>query len=443
MNYKIFQKMFLSIFTVAVFAVSAILVTACSDDDDSEDPYFYIEDQASGLTVNSTGITKTDWKVYTIRSNRSWKITQDKENDWLHIFADEGDADGLFRIWVDKNKTFDVRSANLIFTVNGQEQPVMFRVDQEADVPTVSIEKASDGYEILGSGGHFKIPVTTNVEWTASLAQNDWVAIDSVKNDTVYATAQRNTTDDPRSVVLTAKGTGNYSSLVSSTVISQSTFGIIMNEHFEWMQEGSTMTSETDYNYYQGGELSFASWNSAEKGHGWETVMDNAGSTTPSLYGGHGYLKFGRTNFAGNVLSPAFTGIIGTMNVRVSFKCVGYISSGGTLDDNVVKVLVYEGGGALVGDKTPFYANTDGTSNAFDALTLNAKVYPNSSNQEHGASYNPWLEKDVTLTFDIKGATKDTRIMFVGGTAWGSSLKGKGQGKNRLYIDDVKVAVID
>jgi hypothetical protein len=33
--------------------------------------------------------------------------------------------------------------------------------------------------------------------------------------------------------------------------------------------------------------------------------------------------------------------------------------------------------------------------------------------------------------------------MFVGGTAWGSSLKGKGQGKNRLYIDDVKVAVID
>lgn len=443
MNDRIFQKKLLNIFAVAVFAVSALSMVACSSDKYDGDPYFYIEDQVSGLTVDAGGITKTDRKVYTIRSNRPWKIAQSAENDWLHIFADEGADDGLFYIWADKNETFDARSANLIFTVNGQEQPVMFRVDQKADVPTVSIENATDGYEILGSGGRLKVPVTNNVDWTASLAQNDWAVIDSVKNDTVYITAQRNTTDDPRSVVLTAAGTGTYSVLTSSTVISQPTFGIIMNEHFDWMQEGTTITSETDYGYYQGGELSFASWNSAEKSHGWETITENAGSTTPSLYGGHGYLKFGRTNFAGNILSPALSGITGTMDVRVTFKCIGYVSSTGTKDDNIVKVLVYKGGGTLVGETTTFYANTDGTSDAFDALTLNVPVYPNSSKQENGADYNPWKQEGVTLTFDITGATKDTRFMFVSGTAWGSALKGKGQGKNRLYVDDVKVTVIN
>lgn len=37
------------------------------------------------------------------------------------------------------------------------------------------------------------------------------------------------------------------------------------------------------------------------------------------------------------------------------------------------------------------------------------------------------------------GVTVNTQILFVGGTAWGKDLKGKGQGKNRLLIDDIKV----
>lgn len=48
-------------------------------------------------------------------------------------------------------------------------------------------------------------------------------------------------------------------------------------------------------------------------------------------------------------------------------------------------------------------------------------------------------EPAATFTVHFTGVTVNTQILFVGGTAWGKDLKGKGQGKNRLLIDDIKV----
>ena len=78
----------------------------------------------------------------------------------------------------------------------------------------------------------------------------------------------------------------------------------------------------------------------------------------------------------------------------------------------------------------------------YKAATFDITVYPNSSKNENGEDYNPWIQPGATFTFHIKGATKETQLLFVGGVAWNSGLKGKGQGKNRLLLDDVKVKAI-
>ena len=78
----------------------------------------------------------------------------------------------------------------------------------------------------------------------------------------------------------------------------------------------------------------------------------------------------------------------------------------------------------------------------YKAATFDITVYPNSSKNENGEDYNPWIQPGATFTFHIKGATKEPQLLFVGGVAWNSGLKGKGQGKNRLLLDDVKVKAI-
>ena len=156
---------------------------------------------------------------------------------------------------------------------------------------------------------------------------------------------------------------------------------------------------------------------------------------SPALYGGRGYIKLGKTNVAGDALSPKLSGIIGRANVNVTFKAIGYVSKGGAKDDGVIRVMVV-GPGTIVGrdlvDMT--VGTTTGKAASFDVT-----VFPNSSKLENGADYDPWAQPEASFSLNIEGATKDTQILFIGGTAWGSNLKGEGQGKNRLLLDDVKV----
>ncbi len=49
-----------------------------------------------------------------------------------------------------------------------------------------------------------------------------------------------------------------------------------------------------------------------------------------------------------------------------------------------------------------------------------------------------WEEPFTWITVNIEGATSQSQIVFVGGM-FNSGLKGVGQGKNRIFIDNVKV----
>ena len=375
------------------FSLAMILFASCASDND-EACYFKMETDQIQVNVPAAGISKSKLAKVIIRSNKDWNIQLENPEDaqWIHLFANEGSADGIFRFWVDKNTEFTSRSARLIFTVDGQKQDVPYTIDQAADIPAVTIANAENGYKVLATGGQLKVPVSHNIEWTTLLKdemnqQPTWIKIDSCGTDSIY-----------------------------------------LNDRFDWMQEG-----KEDY-YYNYPEQGIAVWTEEELSHGWTTLA----TSNPCLYGGLGYLKLGKTNVAGDVLSPKLSTIEGTTDVEVTFKSIGYVSKGGAKDDGVMRVMI-EGPGTIVGQDLVDMTVNEKT---YKAATFDITVYPNSSKNENGEDYNPWIQPGATFTFHIKGATKETQLLFVGGVAWNSGLKGKGQGKNRLLLDDVKVKAI-
>lgn len=402
----------------------ASLFTACSDDDTAAS-YFSLDTDATSVTVPADGISKGKMVPVTLRTNKTWRVNVDnaEQCSWVHLYADEGEGDGRFRVWVDKNPTFDARTATLSFVIDGKEEETKYTLYQEAQVPMVEIANAANGYSELADGGQTKIVVKHNVDWTASISAVDWAKLDSISADTVYITMEKNE-DEDRLLTLTCQGTGEYSSLTSITTIRQSSPGIYLNDHFDWMQEG-----KEDY-YYNYPEQGIGVWTDDEKSHGWTTV-----NPSPALYGGRGYIKLGKTNVAGDALSPKLSGIIGKANVSVTFKAIGYVSKGGAKDDGVISVAVV-GPGTIVGQELKDM--TVGTQTV-QVASFDVTVFPNSSKVENGPDYNPWAQPEASFSLNIDGATKDTQLLFIGGVAWGSNLKGQGQGKNRLLLDDVKV----
>lgn len=398
------------------------MVAACSDDNTgSGEPYLNFEGSEQTVNVGIEGITKNNRKGVVIRSNRDWTISvSDDASAWLHVFVDEGQDDGIFYYWVDPNPAFTGRTGH-INVVSGSETLNSIEVVQAASVPAVAIVNAENGYTALPTKGQLKVPVSGNITWTASLEQADWAKIDSLGKDTVYISLEKNA-GDKRTVTLTVQGEGQFSNLTSSTVISQSAPGIIFYERFDWMQEG-----KEDF-YYNYPEVNYTKWSDAEKGHGWTTLGD-------CFYGGRGYVKIGKTNDAGDAVSPPLTAIKQPTDVVVTFKCIGYMASNGKVDDGVLKVGLI-GPGQIESDAMGTI-EIGGTN--YSVADFTVTVFPDSPKNEHGEGYNPWAEPGATFQFHIKGATAETQLVFVGGAKWGTGLKGTGQGKNRLLLDDIRV----
>src|SRR5690606_7161104 len=95
-----------------------------------------------------------------------WQIVAKEQADWVKVFPSEGKDDGIFKITVSPNESYDPRVVNLAFVVNGEEQPVLFRIEQEAAVPTLTLPES---VSIASAGGEFDVTLTTNVEWTYTL----------------------------------------------------------------------------------------------------------------------------------------------------------------------------------------------------------------------------------------------------------------------------------
>jgi hypothetical protein len=396
-----------------LFLLSLFLLSSCKEDPIQEDPFFTIEGDPTGLTT--TKATKT--QAYVVRSNRSWQILNKENADWVKAFPEKGDADGIFKIIVSANETFDTRTANFAFVVDGEEQPVLFRVEQAGNVPYITLPAA---VAIPAGGGPFSVDVVSNVTWTYSLSDDSWLAEESVTTQKINLVAEENTSIDPREVTLTLTAV-QYPDLIETVVLTQSPGTVVLEEDFSWLAYGSPVFYTTT------GETRIDSWTQEQKDRGWTSTIntvDGSGST-PLVYARQGFVKLGKTSYGGDLISPALSKLEGTQTVTVTFKAIPYMTAAGTVDDNILKVSV-------IGP---------GTVSQEQFVIDNWPVYPADAAAATDYCIGMWSAPEATRTFTITGATAETQIMFLGG-AYDLRATEVPINKNRIFLDDIKVEIV-
>lgn len=408
-----------NIFLSALTLICLLGFSGCKDNDDPVgDPYLTFENIEGTINVSKAGITQAKRKAVTVRSNSAWKVALENPDDasWLHFFIDEGEDDGLIYYWVDKNTTFDQREGKITLSDNGK---VLNSLDivQEADVPNITVKDGSNGFTIAPEGSVLKVAIDANITWKATLTPDvDWARITNVTEDSIFVTIDKNE-EDERTVNLSLVGEGEHSGVSTTALITQKDESLIFNDNFSWLQEGDEKPT------YETPEIRIDLWNDAEKAMGWQSLATLA-------YGGRGYVKLGKTNYNGDILSPALTKLKKPTNVKVTFQSMGYVSAGGVKDASVVKVGVV-GPGEVNGDDVKTISIKGAT---YRCVRFVNTVFPNSQKNEYGEDYDPWAQPESYHSFTITGATAETRIIFVGGDAWNSV-----KGKNRVFLKSVEV----
>lgn len=400
---KLFPRLFWALI------ISCFVAVSCEDDDGEGfvgDPYFMIEEDPTSLMVSVAGISQK----YTVRSNADWEIVDQDNSDWARAFPDRGDKDGLFSFIVKANPTFESRTANFAFVVNGEEQPILFRIEQEANVPYITIVDAENGIAIPSAGGMVTVNLQTNVVWSHALGNGDWITAGEQGENTLVLEAEKNT-GEQRSTTLTIFSEAD--GLSQEVTVVQSPGNVILEENFSWLTYGSTIF------YTTGGETRMDSWTEAEMAHGWSGTPNAASSDQLVVYARPGFVKLGKTNYGGDLISPPLASLDGPTDVRVTFKAVPYKTAGGTEDDTNLVVGVVGPGTTSVPsftvDNFPDYATDP------DCTLI-------------------WQDPISTYSFIVSGATAETQIRFLGGAF---DLNGVGKGKNRIFLDDIKVEIIN
>ncbi len=411
--YSFFRLKDTRIILMLLCLVSAGFFFSCENniDEDSAEAYFSIEGNPTGLSVTKTAKTQS----YTVRSNRPWQVVAQGTDNWVKAFPAEGDDDGIFSFIVSENATFSARSMNFAFVVDGKEQPVLFTVNQEANVPYITITEASKGVTIAATGGNGVINIKSNVKWTYSLSNTSWLS--EVAVSPTQITMKAGVNEGPqRSVVMTLKAT-DYPSVTAQVTFTQSPGSVVFEDNFNWLT-----SCTTNIFYDSTNPKRYDAWTADEIAHGWTTTINTYAGNTPVLYAINGVAKLGKTTYGGDLISPKLVNIVGTKNVTVKFKAVPYMTQAGAKDDNILVVSV-------IGP---------GTVSTSQFIIDNWPTYPSSVSEHEAYCAAFWNQPEAERSFTITGATAETQIKFLGGDY---NLKGVGQGKNRLFIDDVKVSL--
>lgn len=413
-TYSFFRLKDTGIILVLFYLISVGLFTSCknNDEENSGDPYFNIEGNPTGLTVD----TKAKTQSYVVRSNRPWQVVAQSEVTWVKVFPAEGDDDGIFQIIVNENTTFDPRTMKFAFVVDGKEQPVLFTVNQDKAIPYVTISDIA-GKNINTTAQDVKINVKANVAYTYS-SDASWFTfkkadVGTTGTDLTFtAAANTNTTSRSANVSFVC---AQFPALNATLVVKQegkSEGTIVFFEDFSWLNYGVNIFYTTT------NETIIDSWTQAEKDKGWTSTPTFTGTKNESCcYARTGFVKLGKTSYGGDLISPKLSTLSGTKNLLVKFKAVPYMTAAGTKDDNILVVSVIGPGtvstSSFTIDNWPNYA-TDPNCTAI------------------------WADIATERSFTITGATSATQIKFLGRDYL---LTGVGAGKNRIFLDDIKVLI--
>ncbi len=393
---------------VAFMALLIVSVSCHNDEDPMAQAYFTIEENPTGLLVDVNGVTQS----YVVRSNQPWQVVAQDEADWVKAFPNKGNDDGIFKFIVDENNTFDARVMNFAFLVNGKEAPTLFRIEQGANVPFITIENADEGLTVPSLGGEFQINVSANVDWTYHV-DGDWISEVQVTETSIKLSALKNRSKE-RTATLTISS-ANHPSLTKIVSITQLDGSIVLQEDFEWLSYGNNIlyiTSST-------GAVRMDSWTDEEMAKGWSSTPNSYTSNQRLVYARTGFVSLGKTKFGGDLISPKFLILDKETNLKVTFKAAPYQTKGGTQDDNILRVSVIGPGttsvASLTIDNWPDY----------DADPECTEI---------------WKAASAEYAFTITGANAQTQLKFLAGDY---ALSGVGKGKNRIFLDDIKVEIID
>lgn len=340
-----------------------------------------------------------------VESNYPWTATTTA--DWLKVEPSSGEAGKFIQVSLSADANAGLnRTATIVVAAGDQIKTVTLL--QDGEDPALSIDPTS---AILpAEGGTATVTVTTNMTVNAAPSA-DWITVSNVGNVyTVTAGANPYAASRKGRVLFT----GAEADLVAAFDIEQKGMdaSLLLSEDFSWLNYGSTVPWTTT------GETRMDLWTDAEKAHGWtSTIVDDGTNQTPLVYARPGFVKLGKTSWAGDLISPKLTGISGTQDIVVTFDAIGYASAGGTLDDGVLTVSVV--GPGTVSQSTFIIDN-----------------YPDPKGTK-GSGYDPWATSIATRSFTVTGATSETQIRFMGGEQF--SLAGVGAGKNRIFLDNIVV----
>ena len=385
---------------------------ACDDDDAVTNPYLTIE---SEQTVFEGSADKAEY-IVTIRSNCNWQVVERSEGTgWVRAFPDEGEKEGKFKFIVKGNEQFVSREAEFAIVADGQEYPVLLRVTQQASVPAITIGDGSGTVNVASAGGQTAVTSKANVRWTCRVdeAAATWMKLDSISEaGMIYLSMEKNN-GPAREGILHCESEEEPSANVDVKVV-QAAGSIILQEDFGWLAYGSTTHWDTT------GETAYNKWTADELAHGWTSSSE----PSPCLYARTGFVKIGKTNYAGDLISPKLA-LTGKVDVKVTFKACAYISKGGTKDNNELYIHVL---GA-------------GTADVQNPLIIDN--YPNSSNMENGADYDVWAPEIAERSFIIRGATSETQIKFMGGDSYDLNGRPGTENRNRIFLDDITVTILE
>lgn len=422
-NYKLVA---LSNVIYAFCLLCVTLFLSCDKDNDERSGYFELTGNASQLEASAQGISET----YTFKSSGKWKIEALRKEKWVKIEPAEGSGDGTFTLTVARNITPEDRSVVLTFMVDGKLQSNVFRIEQAASAgggdvgdSYMFIEELSGRLTVPDVGLTERYIVRATGKWHIILSKEDadWVSIDPMEGigDTPITFTVAKNIDPERTVdllfYLEEVLQDNQISVDQEGVIPQGSGDLIFKEDFSWLNYGNEIFNQTT------GETRISQWTTAELAKGWTGTIPPAGTTNnptyASTYARPGFIKLGRTNYGGDIISPKLSDVQGTKNLIVTFKAVRYASG----DHSLLKVGV----------------NGPGTVSVSQFNVTNL-ASPNSNLEACRAA---WQAPEATYSFTISGATSETQIWFFAGEYYISTDTGWPSNTNRIFLDDIVVTV--
>ncbi|MGN0002726.1 MAG: BACON domain-containing protein [Sphingobacterium composti] len=415
------KSIYLSTPAIPMVAICLFLLVGCKEDNDDK-AFFAIKDNLTTLQSTADGTAQT----ITVQSSGNWKVEPLRKEHWVKIEPMEGNGDGTFTITVLENMDEEARELPLFFKVNDRLQDAVLKISQDGALIDDSQKESYVNFdsnlmisEIPEAGLTQNTIIRATGKWRMEIEEGqDWVTFSQTEGEgdtPISMTVARNTdivrqasitfylneVQYPTPIIIAQKG-------VKLQVVGD----VVFTENFNWLTYGSEIFATTT------GEARISTWTTDQLAKGWTSTINTTegGGSYASTYARQGFIKLGRTNYGGDIISPKLENVQRTKNLLVTFKAVRHGAN-----DHYLLTVGVNGPGTV-------------SRSSFDIMN-----YANPNNTS-ASSIAAWQASEATYSFVINGATKDTQIWFLGGAFdqrsgnWPSTT-------NRIYLDDIEVIV--